>query len=310
MKISVVIPTKDDEKIFKAIEEVKEQNPYEIIVVNDSESSENYKRKLKELEGIKYLEVEGGLAKARNRGAERAEGEKILFLDSDCYPTENWKKKMSKALEESDIVEGEVEYIGERCPFSRIVENRGEEGRFLTANLGVRKDVFEDIKFDEDYEIFREDTDFGLRALEKGYTSSFVEAKVEHDAGRRTSAKFIEDQLRYDTEPYFYKKFKNNEKLGDHLSSLGPILYPEELFFTAVILLGLAASFFKPEIILGPLMAAVFLTTYYTASSMKQKDASFSPKDWIQGLYIIPIGMVAKRYAIWKGGFKHRILVV
>ncbi|MFB6180426.1 MAG: glycosyltransferase family 2 protein [Candidatus Nanohalobium sp.] len=308
--VSVVIPTKDDEKVFKAIERAKDERPDEIIVVNDTESSEKYCEKLQDISGVKYVEVKGGTAKARNKGAEKASSEKIIFLDSDCYPTEGWKEKMSQALDDVDIAEGKVEYIGERTPFSRLVENKGEEGHFLTANLGVRKEVFQKVKFDENYAIFREDTDFGLRALEQGFKSKFVDAKVEHDAGKRTFRKFIQDQLRYETEPYFYQKFRGNEKLGDHVAYVGPVLYPKELAFEGLIAASILLSAFNPLALSGLFFSSVVLSSYYSYSAMREKNAEFSLADWFRGPYTVPIGIFAKRYAIWKGALRYGVLVI
>lgn len=310
MSVSVVIPTRDDEKVFNAIERAKSEAPDQLIVVNDSESSEDYSKKLKDVSGIEYLEVEGGTAKARNIGAEKASNDKILFLDSDCYPVEGWKKRMEEALEEKDIAEGEVKYIGERTPFSRIVENRGEEGRFLTANLGVKKEVFEKVKFDESYAIFREDTDFGLRALEKGFNSIFVEAKVEHDAGKRTFKTFLKDQLRYETEPYFYQKFRGNEKLDDHISHAGQVLYPKELVFEGLVTTSILLSVLNPLALSGLVFSSLVLSSYYSFSAMRDKGAEFSLTDWLKGLYTVPIGIFAKRYAIWKGALKYGVPVI
>lgn len=307
---SVVIPTKDEEKIFKAIERADAEDPEEIIVVNDSESSESYKERIQKIDSIKYVEVEGGTAEARNRGAEEASSDIILFLDADCYPVEGWKDKMSKALENTDIAEGEVEYIGKRTPFSRIVENRGEKGRYLTANLGVRKEVFDQVQFDENYAIFREDTDFGISAEEKGFKTEFVHAKVEHDAGKRTVNKFIEDQQRYKTEPYFFQKFRENKELEKHLSHLGPVLYPLELIFTGFIAGSLLLTALNPLSISGAVSTSLFLTTYYSFSAIQNKDASFSIKDWFKGLYALPISLFAKRYAIWKGAIHYGVKVI
>ncbi|WP_414836711.1 glycosyltransferase family 2 protein [Candidatus Nanohalococcus occultus] len=299
---SVVIPTKDEEKIFEAIEKAKEENPDEIIVVDEESSQRQYQEKLRSLEGIKYLTVSGGTAKARNKGIEEAENDKVLLLDADCYPTEKWHDKMSKALDQTDLAEGEVKYIGERCPLNKIVENRGEGNRFLTANLGLRKEVFEDVKFDENYDIFREDTDFGWSALQKGFTSQFVKgAMVEHDAGRYNLKGFVKDRLRYKTEDYFYNKFKDYELIDSEVSKIGPIYYPIEAGMTGALIATIIAAFISPYSLIGTAGIMAFLSTYYTKTKADSKNARFCVKDWIKGLYYIPLGIVAKQYAVNRG---------
>lgn len=305
------MPTKNEEKIFTALERLKMQNPEEIIVVNDSGSRDKYSEKLEQLEYIEYIEAEGGgPARARNLGAEAASSDKIIFLDVDCYPTEEWLKRMEKGLEDSNIVEGEIEYIGERCRFSRVVENRGEKERFLTANLGVKKDIFDQIKFDEEYGLFREDTDFGFRALNSGYETKFVNAKVEHDAGRLNLKGFIQDQLRYVNEPYFVQKFKDDKRLDQEVRKIGPILYPIELGFTAALSLLLVVSLIIPQALIILIALMVFISTVDTATKVKGQDINFCLKDWLKGIYYIPLGLFAKRYAIWKGAVKRGVKVL
>lgn len=308
---SVVIPTKDEEKIFTAIERTKDNNPDEIIVVNDTESSEEYSSRLQAIKNIRYIECDGGTAAARNKGAEAAETDKILFLDADCYPTENWHDEMSEALEEHDLVEGEVEYIGKRCAFSRIVENRGEQGRFLTANLGVRKEVFEEVKFDENYPIFREDTDFGIRILQEGYSSGFCHAKVEHDAGRLTLSSFIKDQKRYETEAYFFKKFQSSEYLDNHINRISRMVYPKELAATLVLAAIISAIPLRPLLALAGLIGfLVSLSAGFTLLKMRNDGAKFCVKDWLKGIIYLPLGLGIKRYSLWKGGYKNKVFVV
>ncbi|MFB6143776.1 MAG: glycosyltransferase family 2 protein, partial [Candidatus Nanohaloarchaea archaeon] len=267
--------------------------------------------RLKSIEGIRYFECDGGTAAARNKGAEAANSDRILFLDADCYPEEDWHDKMSEALEEYDLIEGEVEYVGERCPFSRIVENRGEKGRFLTANLGVRKEVFEEIKFDENYPIFREDTDFGIRVLQQGYSNSFCHAKVEHDAGKLTLSSFIKDQKRYETEAYFFKKFQGTNYLEQHLSRFGRVFYPKEFAATLALVALTLSILIHP--ILGSTALIGFLaalTTGFTALKVKNGGAKFCVKDCLKGMLYLPLGLGIKRYSLWKGGYKNKVLVI
>lgn len=83
MKLSIIIPTKNEEKFLpKLLESIKKQTftDYEIIV-----SDNGSKDKTKEIAtnfGCKI--VKGGLpGRARNRGAKVARGALLLFLDSD-----------------------------------------------------------------------------------------------------------------------------------------------------------------------------------------------------------------------------------
>lgn len=82
-KLSIVIPTKNEEKYLpKLLESIKKQTftDYEVIV-SDNESKDRTIEIAKEY-GCKI--VKGGLpGKARNKGSEAASGSLLLFLDSD-----------------------------------------------------------------------------------------------------------------------------------------------------------------------------------------------------------------------------------
>lgn len=216
---------------------------------------------------------------------------------------------MEEALTENDLVEGEVEYLGERCRFSRVVENRDQEGVFLTANLGVQKKVFEEIRFDEEYGLFREDSDFAFRALNKGFKNTFVHAKVMHHAGLLDLRGFVKDQLRYDSEPYFIQKFKGDPKLEDEVRRIGPILYPIELGFTIAFIFSVLAALIFPPATLLVLMIMAGISTADTMVKLKSQDINFCFKDWLKGMIYLPVGLSAKRYAIWKGALERRTFV-
>ena len=103
MKISIIIPTYNEEEYLpKLLESIKSQdfNDYEVIVA-DAQSNDNT-RKIAEEYGC--VVVEGGLpGPGRNRGAEVAQGEMLLFLDSDLELTENYLKNVVEEFESDDL---------------------------------------------------------------------------------------------------------------------------------------------------------------------------------------------------------------
>lgn len=310
MTVGVVIPAYDDEEVFDAIEAVKAQDPDELVVVNAAASDEDYTARLKDVDGITYLEDDGGVAQARTRGARTAETDRVVFLDADCVPRDGWLGAMSRALEENDIVEGRVEYAGRRCPLSRLVENTWEPGRFLTANLGVRREVLEEVEFDPEYRIFREDTDFGWRAMDAGFEAAFADATVDHHAGRYSFRGFLQDRLRYVSEPYFVDKFRGDERLGGEISKLGPVLYPAELATALLLVATVAAAAIDPRALLGTVALSALLSLGYTVGKMQAEDAEFCPRDLLLGIVYIPTGYLVKRYAIWRGALRYKVAVV
>ena len=96
MQFSIIIPVYNTEKyLTKCLESVLKQNfeDYEILVVNDG-STDSSKDILKEFQcknsKIKiFNQLNRGLGGARNTGIVNAQGEYLLFLDSDDYLAEN-----------------------------------------------------------------------------------------------------------------------------------------------------------------------------------------------------------------------------
>ena len=103
MKISIIIPTYNEEEYLpKLLESIKSQDftDYEIIVA-DAQSIDNT-REIAEEFGC--IVVEGGLpGPGRNRGAEVAKGEILLFLDSDLELTEHYLTSVIEEFESEDL---------------------------------------------------------------------------------------------------------------------------------------------------------------------------------------------------------------
>lgn len=103
MKISIVIPTYNEEKYLpKLLESIKKQTfkDYEIIVADAN--SKDKTRKIAEKYGAKI--VEGGIPSiGRNNGAKIAKGEYIYFLDADIKLPKNFLKNTFKEMIEKKL---------------------------------------------------------------------------------------------------------------------------------------------------------------------------------------------------------------
>ena len=134
MKFSVIVPVYNVERyLAKCLDSILTQSydDYEIIVVNDG-SPDNSQAIIDEYaakypEKIKAFKKEnGGLSDARNFGIQKAQGDYLLFIDSDDYVAENLLKELDAVIskEGPDMVRfsGQVIYEdgreGERifCP--------------------------------------------------------------------------------------------------------------------------------------------------------------------------------------------------
>jgi len=106
-KISVVIPCHNEEKTIKeSILSFKEQSlkPFEIIVVDDY-SIDKTKYVLNKIKGIKRIfnEENLGPAASRNKGAEIAKGEFIVFAEADGKYSKNYLEKIIMPLRDKNI---------------------------------------------------------------------------------------------------------------------------------------------------------------------------------------------------------------
>lgn len=322
-KVSVVIPTRNEEKVFDAIRSVQDQNykDYEIIVVDGSDGAhqESLEQFCKDKE-VKYLRESdfdrpSCLNAARNIGVEKAEGNIIALLDGDCQAEGDWLINLLDYFENHDIVESNVKYVseGKNCPMDRAVENSGRNYGFLGAGLSFKKGLWRRLGgFDEDFTNFRDDTEFGLRAVEAGYSYTYgQEAKVNHHAGKFTPIQFVKERMRFQDEPLFFSKFRDHPRLENEISRFGRILEPKELAVTGAITLSLLGAIITPySLLLTPLFMAGPFAIYLKRESGK-RDLDFCPKDLLLLFFLVPLTFVfVKRYAIWKGAIKHRILVL
>lgn len=91
-KISVILPVYNVEKyVRKCLLSIVEQSyqNFEVLIVDDG-SVDNFFKEIEDIvaenKNIKiYQKANGGLASARNFGLEKANGDYILFIDSDDW---------------------------------------------------------------------------------------------------------------------------------------------------------------------------------------------------------------------------------
>ena len=105
MKYSVIIPVYNAEKTLRrCLDSLVKQafSDYELLLINDgsTDGSDAICREYASTYScVRYLTKEnGGVSSARNLGLEQAEGEYILFVDSDDYVSEDYFESLSDAL--------------------------------------------------------------------------------------------------------------------------------------------------------------------------------------------------------------------
>jgi glycosyltransferase involved in cell wall biosynthesis len=148
----------------------------------------------------------GGPGAARNLGASRATGDVLAFTDADCRPHPDWLARALPLLEAgADVVQGAVSPpegvpVG---PWDRTIRVAAPHGLFETANLLIRRGLFEAIGGFEPWLAPRhgkelgEDVWLGWRAVRAGADVRFAaEAVVEHLVLERGPAAFLAERAR------------------------------------------------------------------------------------------------------------------
>jgi hypothetical protein len=164
----------------------------------------------------------GEPASSRNMGSRHGTGRVLAFTDADCEPAPSWLASGLRALEHADLVQGKVLPVTEPGPFDRTVCVVRETGLYETANLLVRREVFERVGgfqpvvalstgelvqgvgaqtpqagHDADARPFGEDVWFGWRAKRAGARSAYAEdALVYHAVFPRGLRGFVAEQAR------------------------------------------------------------------------------------------------------------------
>lgn len=216
MKISVIIPVYNAEnsieKCLKAILEQKETDfDLEIVAVNDG-STDNTAKVLESLTGqIKIIsQANQGPAAARNAGAKAANGEVLIFTDSDTVPQPGWVKRIYQTFKEEEVAACAGSYCiaNPESPLSRIIQSEidfryssyGKSIKFAgTYNLAVAKNLFFEVGgFDESYrQASGEDNDFCYKVVKAGHLIRFVkEAQVAH-YHTENLYKYLKEQFRH-----------------------------------------------------------------------------------------------------------------
>jgi glycosyltransferase involved in cell wall biosynthesis len=187
MKVSIVVPVYNrKDQIVRCVKALQEQNfskdNYEIVVIDDG-SAEDLAF-LKEF-GVRYFKKDNeGPGIARNKGAKMAEGDIILFTDSDCVPEPDWIEEMVTGFEENvGLVGGETIEVKYNNLFDLFEKNIGNfEYYFPSNNMGVRKEMFERVGgFNTFYKYpGAEDVDLSLKIQRLGYKLKQVKAGIQH----------------------------------------------------------------------------------------------------------------------------------
>ena len=208
--VSVIIPARDAAptlaRTLEALQAQKTALAFEVIVVDDGSRDQTRAIAERFANFVSVVPSSGeGPGAARNRGVRAARAPVLAFTDADCFPTSEWLEHGYRALEDADLVQGRVlpDPNTPRTPFDRSLWVKSDHGFYQTANLFVRREIFEavggfrDRALEQDgrrrWSVDRrrgratrtpigEDTLFAWTALRRGARSAFApDALVYHE---------------------------------------------------------------------------------------------------------------------------------
>ncbi len=210
-RASVIVPARDAAATLGATlaalarQDVGE--PFEVIVVDDGSRDDT--RAIATASGAVTQVIDqpgAGPGAARNRGAAAATGEVLAFTDADCEPQPGWLRAGLAAIAAgADLVQGRVGPppgipVG---PFDRTVYVPGLSHLYETANLFVRRALFEDLGGFEGWLMpdrskeLGEDVWLGWRARRAGARVEFCDAAaVHHAVFPRDAAGYVAERAR------------------------------------------------------------------------------------------------------------------
>ncbi|WJI09969.1 glycosyltransferase [Methanobacterium sp. CWC-01] len=213
MKLSIIIPTYNEEEYLPLLlKSIKAQEFVDFEVIIADAGSQDRTREIAREAGCRI--VEGGMpAVGRNRGAEAAQGEYLLFLDADVCLTDGYLKSSLEEFAEQDLgiaitqisplSDSRLDKMAHDFAnfFMRKVESFKPHGAGCYGILTLKKLHQEVEGFDEDLD-FGEDTDYIERMAE---ISSFKvlrqprllvsTRRVEEEGMKRVAYKYAKSTL-------------------------------------------------------------------------------------------------------------------
>lgn len=283
MFYSVILPTfgrPDEVENFLESMTLQKFGDFEVIVVDGSLDDilhpviEKYRR----ITDLKYFHEKGlGASESRNLGCEKARGDFLVFIDSDCVVPPDYFEKVESFLVVNPSVDG---YGGPDAaddtfsPFQKAVNYamtsilttggiRGKKkhvGKFQLRgfNMGIRREAFFAVGGYSGMQV-AEDIDLSMRLLKAGYVTALIpEAFVFH----RRKASFY----KFYKQLYFHGKGRIDLhiKHGDALK----LVHMLPSFFVLFLFAGIAMAFVYPPLFLLFLITLgfYFLAVFVDAS--------------------------------------------
>jgi len=176
-KFSFIIPAHNEEEVIeKCLNSVlKQKGDFEIVVVNDGSTDrtrEITEKLMKKSEKIKLINFSKGhsAAFARNRGAEKAKGEWLIFIDADMTVENHFLKKVEIFLKRNPEIDGSDYLVYSHNP-KTIFQKAWSAYRKCYPSIGIphiiKNSVFKKLGGYNENIFYYEDTEFMERFNKK-----------------------------------------------------------------------------------------------------------------------------------------------
>ena len=203
--VSVVVPTyRDWPALCSCLGALAGQSTpghcFEIIVVENAGESPPGDFLLPDNARLVH-EVAPGSYAARNRGIAESRGEVLAFLDADCIPASGWLQGGLECLQanpDAGLVAGNIElsYAAPRLTPAECFEKayafrqkqNVADGVAVTANLFVRRSVFDEVGLFNAGMMSGGDFEWTRRATSRGHRLVYCEDAVVHHPARASLA--------------------------------------------------------------------------------------------------------------------------
>lgn len=222
MNLSIIIPAYNCEKyieecIYSILDEIKEQNDIEVLLIDDGSTDNTYKLCEKFIsKNFKIFKNKNhGVSFSRNYGINRASGKYIMFIDADDTLNPGWLKKIRNEIKpDSDII-----YIS-----GNIVNRKKDKNLILQEIIGLKtdnktanfasacsklysRDLLQKYKINFDNKIINgEDMIFNVEVLLKANKISYINKSIYKYRINYSSATHIFNDKIFKSDRNFHNK--------------------------------------------------------------------------------------------------------
>lgn len=149
--VTVIIPARDAgptlRRTLAALRAQTLQAEFEVIVVDDGSRDQTPAIARQQGDFVRLISTGSsqGPGAARNLGVSQARSPVLAFTDADCFPAPGWLAQGLDRIADADLVQGRVapDPTVPRTPFDRSLVVAGDGGFYQTANLFVRRELFD-----------------------------------------------------------------------------------------------------------------------------------------------------------------------